>query len=168
MNFIRFNWILFWIFYFESVYIESRYVVPPHWSIPIHSDHCRGALDLIRSGRTRSSRTGSISELFWGVRWRSDGQKESEESSPWWIRVTVAGVGSTARGQTSARLRWALAKKERSTRFGMARRVQWRCLWRRLHPEQRGKGDWRAPRRRLALVLDARSILCSTWHGRRL
>jgi hypothetical protein len=115
-----FNWILFWIFYFESIYIESRHVAPPHWSTPIHSDHCRGALDLIRSGCTRSSRTGSISELFWGVRWRSDSRKESEESSPWWIRVTVTGEGSAARGWMSARFRWAPVKKERSTGSGEA------------------------------------------------
>jgi hypothetical protein len=91
MNFARLGSNLIHNSILNFVLTRSWHVSVCYWPIPICLDHHRGALDLIRSGCTRSSRTGSISDLIWGVRWRSDGRKESEESSPCWIRVTVAG-----------------------------------------------------------------------------
>jgi hypothetical protein len=49
------------------------------WGIPVRADLQRGALDLIRSGRTRSSCTGSISDLIWGDGSGSDGLDQAEE-----------------------------------------------------------------------------------------
>jgi hypothetical protein len=35
--------------------------------VPVHADHGRGPLDLMRSGRIRSSCTPSVSDMFWRV-----------------------------------------------------------------------------------------------------
>jgi hypothetical protein len=74
------------------------------WGIPVRTDLQRGALDLIRSGRTRSSRTGSISVLLWTVRSRSNGGKQI--GSPRVSREVNSGEVA-AQESTAALLRWS-------------------------------------------------------------
>jgi hypothetical protein len=107
-------WILFW---FRQGHVALWYSL-----VPLRVDQELRPLDLKGFGWIRSSHTGSVSDLIWGVGSRSDGSEKIWERSSPRVRSPATGGEVAALGVNGEMLRWSLDYGETTTSF---RTMRW-------------------------------------------